>query len=56
MLEDVCSSGVVGRSVCLPANCDPNDREGRRERRGVGSLGLILLLMSESMDTTLGQD
>jgi hypothetical protein len=44
MLEDVFSSGVVGRSVRLPANCDPNDKDGSRERRGVGSLGLVLVV------------
>ena len=43
MLEVVCSSGVVGRIVCLPLpNCDPNDKDGRRDRRGVGILGLVL--------------
>jgi hypothetical protein len=45
MLEVVCSSGVVGLMGCLTENCEPNDKEGRRERRGVGSLGLALLLI-----------
>ena len=56
MLEDVCcSSGVVGRSGCLPPpNCDPNDKEGRRERRGVGSLGLVLLSENELSWENLG--
>ena len=42
MLEVVWSSGVVGLHGCLPPNCEPNDSEGRRERRGVGNLGLAL--------------
>jgi hypothetical protein len=44
MLEEVWSSGVTGRNVCRPPNCDPKDNDGRRERRGVGSLGLVLTL------------
>jgi hypothetical protein len=45
MLEEVCSSGVVGLNACCrPPNCDPNDNEGRRDRLGVGSLGLALML------------
>jgi hypothetical protein len=44
MLDVVCSSGVVGLSGCRPPNWEPNDNEGRRERRGVGSLGLVLRL------------
>ena len=44
MLEEVYSSGVTGLCACRPPNWDPKDKEGRSERRGVGSLGLMLLL------------
>jgi hypothetical protein len=44
MLEVVCSSGVVGRMAGgLPPNCEPKDKDGRSDRRGVGSLGLALM-------------
>jgi hypothetical protein len=50
MLEEVCSSGVLGLKVCCrPPNCDPNDNEGRRDRLGVGSLGLVLMLEEYEM-------
>jgi len=58
MLDVVCSSGVVGRMAgCLPPNCEPKDREGRRERRGVGSRGLALGYEHVDTETvgTLGQ-
>ena len=44
MLDEVCSSGVVGRRqvCCLEANCEPYEREGNNDRLGVGSLGLVL--------------
>ena len=44
MLDVVWSSGVVGRSGCRPPNWEPNDNDGKRERRGVGNLGLVLRL------------
>ena len=42
MLEVVWSSGVVGRSGRRPPNWEPNESDGRRERLGVGNLGLVL--------------
>jgi len=44
MLEVVWSSGVVGRSGRRPPNWEPNESDGRRERLGVGNLGLVLRL------------
>jgi hypothetical protein len=45
MLDVVWSSGVVGLSGCRPPNWEPNDKDGRSERLGVGNLGLVLLLV-----------
>jgi len=50
MLDVVWSSGVVGLSGWRPPNWEPNDKDGRSERLGVGNLGLVLLLVWKGRD------